>query len=137
MLLLLPYSRWWNTWTQILTFAVLIYLLLELSFLIFNEDVVLVIVIIFTLIYEIYRSSRKNVFYRKRPNEFSLTINRKKVGTVSDYIDEVNVEDRQLLIRRINHIDTFNISNIRPKGLNKLIDRIISISPQLARTSHA
>ncbi len=75
-----------------------------------------------TIIYGIWQASVKNAFFYISEYSFRLRIDGQKIDFDKVHISEVSLDENQFLqIRRINRVDSFDLSPFRKKDRDKLM----------------
>ena len=75
-----------------------------------------------TIVYSIWQSRVKNAFFYVSEDDFRLRINGIRVDFQTRHISEVSLDENLLLqIRRINRVDSFDLSPFREKDRKKLM----------------
>lgn len=78
----------------------------------------------------IWSITRKNYVQWKREPYILLNINGKKLDLDLKFLSEVWIENNELNIRRINRVDSFDISHLREEYVNKLFNLLKEYEPQ-------
>ncbi len=82
----------------------------------------LVLLSLAVVVRSIFKHTRKNIFLYGLHNDFSLKIGGTKTDFESRHISEVSLDENHLLqIRRINRVDSFDLSPFREKDREKLM----------------
>ena len=120
----------WNTFFDFGTFTIPVY---------FKKIILTtaLIVGISAFVFGAWESTRKNAFIHQGDKSFSLRFN----GTTTDFktkdISEISWDNNHILqIRRINRVDTYNLSNFRPKDRAKLKKYIFELADDTETLSH-
>ena len=75
-----------------------------------------------SMFYFIWQSRVKNAFFYLSEDDFRLRINGNRVDFQTRHISEVSLDENHLLqIRRINRVDSFDLSPFREKDRDKLM----------------
>ena len=75
-----------------------------------------------SIFYVIWQARVKNAFFYGGHADFSLRINSDRVDFESKHISEISLDKNHLLqIRRINRVDSFDLSPFREKDRDKLM----------------
>ena len=90
--------------------------------------VVTIVMFIAYVTYIIYIKSVRNALYYQSPDSFKLKIKGKTVAFETKHISEISlIQDKVLQFRRINRVDSFDLSHIRKEDHNRLIHKIQKI----------
>ncbi|WP_438962590.1 hypothetical protein [Nonlabens sp.] len=72
----------------------------------------------------------KNAVFYRQDHNFTLKIKGKKLDLDLKFLSEVWIENKELNIRRINRVDSFDMSHLREKDVNKLFNLLKEYEPQ-------
>lgn len=81
------------------------------------------------LVYLIWSTTRKNALHWKRDNQVKLKIDGRTLELDMKFISQVWLEDDQLHIRRINRLDSFSTSHLKPLDIDKLVALLKEYEP--------
>ncbi|MGB5981767.1 MAG: hypothetical protein WBG46_06450 [Nonlabens sp.] len=85
----------------------------------------LILISLILIFRSLIKSIAKNVFIYGQNDDFSLKINGNKIEFESKHISEISLDEHyQLQIKRINRVDSFDLSNIRKEDRDKLVTYI-------------
>lgn len=127
--------RKYSKWQQILIALLIISIYLGIRYFIEDTTIDTIFGMVFWVGfygYLFYPFLLKNTFHYGRDENFTLKIKGEKLDLNLKFLSEVWIENNELHIRRINRVDSFDISHLREEDVEKLVSLLKEYEPQEA-----